>query len=304
MHSDITLTPSGTDVDLILALTTATYNNLQRHRWWYVWSPTRAHAPRPCSGSHNPPSVWGSGCTVSSKDLVSLQVFHQSAGLCTSGLRRRNLALLNAWLAAKSQPVIRLHACAGARWRGLCCKHIWASWPEVSSRGFTQTPWGSSSFLLPLLLLLAFCSLVFLIENVFIAGPEAGLGKGRRCSLWRCGWGEGRRVWLLFSTTNSPTQFFFSLSVFWLLSLFTAPSRTSLSVCSSFLAESCHSFLPSCLLYLLSLFTVLDWVCIMLFQMQIVPLGLIGVRCCQKQFVQRVVPSILSLLESSWSFFL
>lgn len=44
-HSDITPTRRGTDVNLILALTTATYNNLQRHRWWYVWSPRPAQAP-------------------------------------------------------------------------------------------------------------------------------------------------------------------------------------------------------------------------------------------------------------------
>ena len=154
MNSDITLTPSGTDVNLILALTTATYNNLQRPRWWYVWSPAHAHAPDPVAGPTTLHLCGGSGCTVSSKDLVSLQVFHQSAGWCTSGLRPG--LPLNAWLAAKSQPVIRLHACAGARRWGLCCKHIWASWPEVSSRGFTQTPWGSSSLLLPLLLLFLF----------------------------------------------------------------------------------------------------------------------------------------------------
>lgn len=79
----------------------------------------------------------------------------------------------------------------------------------------------------PPLLLFLFCSPVLVIENVFIAGPEAGLGRGRRCSLWRYGWGEGRRVWLLFSTTNSLTQsFFFSPSSFWLFSLFTDPSHT------------------------------------------------------------------------------
>lgn len=50
VHADITLTPSGTDVNLILALTTATYNSLQRHRWWYVWSPRPAHGPDPVEG--------------------------------------------------------------------------------------------------------------------------------------------------------------------------------------------------------------------------------------------------------------
>lgn len=50
MESDITLVSSGTDVNLILALTTATYNNLQRHQWWYVWSPAHARAPDPVAG--------------------------------------------------------------------------------------------------------------------------------------------------------------------------------------------------------------------------------------------------------------
>lgn len=95
VESDIAVTSSGTDVNLILALTTATYNNLQRHRWWYVWSPTHAHAPpRPRGGSRNLPSVWGSGCAESSKDPISLQVFHQSAGWCN--FWTQTLALLNA----------------------------------------------------------------------------------------------------------------------------------------------------------------------------------------------------------------
>lgn len=50
VQSDITLTSSGTDVNLLLALTTATYNNLQRHLGWYVWSPTHMHAPDPVAG--------------------------------------------------------------------------------------------------------------------------------------------------------------------------------------------------------------------------------------------------------------
>lgn len=47
VHSGITLTPSGTDINLISAFTTATYNNLQRHWWSHVWSPARTHALRP-----------------------------------------------------------------------------------------------------------------------------------------------------------------------------------------------------------------------------------------------------------------
>lgn len=164
-------------------------------------------------------------------------------------------------------------------------KHIWASWPEVSSRGFTETSPRGLPLPLLLLLFLFFCSPLLVIENVFIAGPEAGLGRGRRCSLWRCGWGEGRRVWLLFSTTNSLTQSIFSFPFLFFgpLSLFTALSRTSpLSVCSSFLSALCLSFLPSCLFYLLSLF-ILSLIGHVWgpFQMQMVPLGLIQVSCCQ-----------------------
>lgn len=83
--SNITPAPSGTDIKLLLAFTTATCNNLQRHQCWYVWSPRPVHAPYPGP----PPSALGSGCTASSKALVSPQVFHQSVGWCTSGLEPR-----------------------------------------------------------------------------------------------------------------------------------------------------------------------------------------------------------------------
>lgn len=205
----------------------------------------------------NPPSVWGSGCTTSSKDPVSLQVFHQSAGWCTSGLRP--WPPLNAWLAAKSQPVIRLHACAGATTMGPPPQHIWAGGViqgihSVSLRALLPP---SSSPPLPL------CSPVLVIENVFIAGPGAGLCRGRYCSLWRCDCAEGRRVWLVFSTTRSLMQsmFFLFLSLgcslcLRLLTYFSLLTPLGSLVCL------CFSFLTSCLLYPLSLFIVLDWVCI------------------------------------------
>lgn len=73
-----------------------------------------------------------------------------------------------------------------------------------------------------------------------------------------------------FGSSSAPAahscSLFFSLSLFWLLSLFTVPLRTSpfyiLSVFSFFLSVSCLSFLPSCLFYPLSLFIILDWACI------------------------------------------
>lgn len=65
----------------------------------------------------------------------------------------------------------------------------------------------------------------------------------------------------LTHTVNfSPLSLFFGCSlVYCSLTYF---SHLTPSVCFSFLSESCLSFLPSCLFYSLSLFSVLDWACI------------------------------------------
>lgn len=66
-----------------------------------------------------------------------------------------------------------------------------------------------------------------------------------------------------FGSSSAPpshprSQFFFLriFFLFWLLSLFTAPSRTSPFACLFF--QSCLSFLPSRFFYPLSFFIVLD----------------------------------------------
>lgn len=103
---------------------------------------------------------------------------------------------------------------------------------------------------------LPFCSPELVIENVFIAGPEAGLGRGRRSSLWRCGWGESRRVWLLFSTTDSPTQSI-SFSLSFLVALFVYCSFTYFSL----LTPLCLLFLSfSILPFIFALLSLLSFV--------------------------------------------
>lgn len=53
----------------------------------------------------------------------------------------------------------------------------------VKPKGLCQTPGGPFTFLPSSFLLFLLCSPVLVIENVFIAGPEAGLGRGKREAL-------------------------------------------------------------------------------------------------------------------------
>lgn len=128
----------------------------------------------------------------------------------------QTLAPLNAWLAAKSQPVIKLHACARAWWRGLF-------WSTSEPRGqrchlgdSPKLPRGASSFL-------------FSSFSSFFLFPTA-------CN-WKCiycrarGWTGERealqlmKMWLRWGPQGlAPLQhhqlthtvnFFFSLSLFW-----------------------------------------------------------------------------------------
>lgn len=79
----------------------------------------------------------------------------------------------------------------------------------------------------------------------------------RLCSLWRCGWGEGCRVWLQLSTTNSPTQSVSLLSMFFGGSLVYCSLTYSCLLTPLYLLgfslRSLLSFLASCLSYSLSL---------------------------------------------------
>lgn len=191
----------------------------------------------------------------------------------------QTLAQLNGRLAAKSQPVIRQRVCAGAPWWGLDCSTSEPCGQRCHPGDSLRYLEGSfpSSFLPSSLFL--FCSSLLVIENVFIAGPEAGLGRGRCCGLWRCGWGKGRRVWLFFNTTNSLMKsIFLSLSALFVYCSLT--SNFSLFVHLFFQCPAFHFHSPAAFILCLSLSFLIGRVWGP-FQMQMVLLGLMLVMCCQ-----------------------
>lgn len=76
--------------------------------------------------------------------------------------------------------MIKLHAYVGEGAPVPPTQHIWARLPEVSFGGFTQTPSRRPSFLPSLFFTpSSLCSPVLVIENVFIAGLEAGRWRER-----------------------------------------------------------------------------------------------------------------------------
>lgn len=133
------------------------------------------HIP-PTAGPTTPPSVWGSGCALSSKALISLQVFHQSVGWFASGLKCLTGSKLDCTrVVGHGDGVLAVSTSEPC---GQRCH------PGDSVRLLEDPP--PSSLLLPPPSSPPpppFCSPALLIENVFIAGPEAGLGRGRCCSL-------------------------------------------------------------------------------------------------------------------------
>lgn len=144
LHTDFTLPPSDPDVNLILALTTATYNNLQRHWWWYVWSPTHAHAPDPVAG---PTTLHLCGVQVAPRPVKISFHCRCSIKVLAGALLDSDPGSVNCLTGCK-KPVIRLHACAGHEDGASAVSASEPCVPEVSSRGFTRTAC-ESSFLLP-----------------------------------------------------------------------------------------------------------------------------------------------------------